>query len=144
MRVAIVACLVAMGCGGSSKGTSVDAQRSPDLPFGGDASCTTTEITSVGTLTRTSVSCMEIQGLSADDVAVFRAACNMPPADGSIYVTTTSVYGPNSCSRTNAVGGCLITFGSFPETAWYYADGNQTLDLVKQECAGMNGTVVLP
>lgn len=87
---------------------------------------------------------MEIQGLSADDVTVFQIACNMPSADGSIYVTTTSVYGPNLCSRTNAVGGCLITLGSFPETAWYYADGNQTLDLVKQECAGMNGTLVLP
>jgi len=140
----MAACFIAMGCGGTNKGTTVDAQRSPDLPSGGGASCTTTEITSVGTLTRTFVSCMEIQGLSASDAAAFQIACNMPSADGSIYVTTTSVYAPNLCSRNNAVGGCLITLGSFPETAWYYADGNQTLDLVKQECAGMNGTLVLP
>jgi hypothetical protein len=129
----IVGILGVVSCGGTTEGTGVSSNA---------VSCTITQTISAGTTTDTFSFCIEVTGLTPDQIDAEKRSCNgmVSLVDGGAGSNQTSSYADGPCPRANAIGSCNVTSGSFSQATWYYKDTVLTAADIERICKQAGGT----
>jgi hypothetical protein len=134
--VALLAFALTTGACGSSSDQGVP----------GTASCTISQMVSLGGTMLSQRICEEASGLSAAQEQQLKQQCMVPGgglgADAGITQQETFAAGP--CPRDGALGGCRVVQGGMTSIAWYYQMGSFTSADIQQLCTNAGATFVAP
>ena len=141
--------VLAVGCAGSSTGGGGTAGGPSDGAGAGSpnatqaASCSFTETLTVGSSVISITFCSDTSGLTVDQVNALKTSCVPHPASAA-GVAISGTYSSGPCPKANQVGGCSVTSGGYPQTAWYYTADNLTADQLRMICSEVGGKFVAP
>lgn len=123
------------GCGSSS-----------DQVVPGTASCTISQMVSLGGMTLSQQICEEGMNLSAAQVQQMMQQCMLPGGGGGADagLGQHATFAPAPCPRDGALGGCRVVQNGMTVVGWYYQMGSFTSADIQQLCSLAGATFVPP